>query len=45
MLGVTAIDSATRRGGRLLSFALFSHALDISWGWLFNVVCLMGVKP
>jgi cytochrome o ubiquinol oxidase subunit 3 len=30
---------------RLLCFALFWHALDIIWVWLFTVVYLMGVIP
>jgi cytochrome o ubiquinol oxidase subunit III len=30
---------------RLFCFALFWHALDIIWVWLFTVVYLMGVKP
>jgi len=30
---------------RLLCFALFWHALDIIWVWLFTVVFLMGVRP
>jgi cytochrome o ubiquinol oxidase subunit 3 len=30
---------------RLLCFALFWHALDIIWIWLFTVVYLMGVRP
>ena len=30
---------------RLFCFALFWHALDIVWVWLFTVVYLMGVKP
>jgi len=30
---------------RLLCFALFWHALDIVWVWLFTVVYLMGVHP
>jgi cytochrome o ubiquinol oxidase subunit 3 len=30
---------------RLLCFALFWHALDIIWVWLFTVVYLMGVRP
>jgi cytochrome o ubiquinol oxidase subunit 3 len=30
---------------RLLCFALFWHALDIIWVWLFTVVYLMGVGP
>jgi cytochrome o ubiquinol oxidase subunit III len=34
--------SVTRR---LLCFALFWHALDIIWVWLFTVVYLMGVRP
>jgi len=29
---------------RLLCFALFWHALDIVWVWLFTVVYLMGVR-
>jgi cytochrome o ubiquinol oxidase subunit 3 len=29
---------------RLLCFALFWHALDIIWVWLFTVVYLMGVR-
>jgi cytochrome o ubiquinol oxidase subunit III len=29
---------------RLLCFALFWHALDIIWVWLFTVVYLMGVQ-
>jgi cytochrome o ubiquinol oxidase subunit III len=29
---------------RLLCFALFWHALDIVWIWLFTVVYLMGVR-
>jgi cytochrome o ubiquinol oxidase subunit 3 len=29
----------------LLCFALFWHALDIIWVWLFTVVYLMGVRP
>ena len=32
-------------GRRLLCFALFWHALDIIWVWLFTVVYLMGVRP
>jgi cytochrome o ubiquinol oxidase subunit 3 len=31
-------------GRRLLCFALFWHALDIVWVWLFTVVYLMGVR-
>ena len=30
---------------RLLCFALFWHALDIIWVWLFTVVYLMGALP
>jgi cytochrome o ubiquinol oxidase subunit 3 len=30
---------------RLLCFALFWHALDIVWVWLFTVVYLRGVRP
>jgi cytochrome o ubiquinol oxidase subunit III len=30
---------------RVLCFALFWHALDIIWIWLFTVVYLMGVRP
>ena len=30
---------------RLLCFALFWHALDIIWVWLFTVVYLLGVQP
>jgi cytochrome o ubiquinol oxidase subunit 3 len=30
---------------RLRCFALFWHALDIIWVWLFTVVYLMGVRP
>jgi cytochrome o ubiquinol oxidase subunit III len=30
---------------RLFCFALFWHALDIVWVWLFTVVYLMGVRP
>ena len=30
---------------RLTCFALFWHALDIIWIWLFTVVYLMGVRP
>ncbi|MCM3878640.1 MAG: cytochrome (ubi)quinol oxidase subunit III [Vicinamibacterales bacterium] len=30
---------------RLRCFALFWHALDIVWIWLFTVVFLMGVRP
>jgi cytochrome o ubiquinol oxidase subunit 3 len=30
---------------RLRCFALYWHALDIIWVWLFTVVYLMGVRP
>jgi cytochrome o ubiquinol oxidase subunit 3 len=30
---------------RLLCFALFWHALDIIWVWLFTEVYLIGVRP
>jgi cytochrome o ubiquinol oxidase subunit III len=30
---------------RLFCFALFWHALDIIWIWLFTVVYLMGARP
>lgn len=30
---------------RLFCFALFWHALDIIWVWLFTVVYLMGIRP
>jgi cytochrome o ubiquinol oxidase subunit III len=30
---------------RPLCFALFWHALDTIWVWLFAVVYLMGVQP
>ena len=30
---------------RLLCFALFWHALDIIWVWLFTAVYLMGIRP
>ena len=30
---------------RLRCFALFWHALDLIWVWLFTVVYLMGVRP
>jgi cytochrome o ubiquinol oxidase subunit 3 len=30
---------------RLFCFALFWHALDIIWVWLFTVVYLMGARP
>ena len=30
---------------RLLCFALFWHALDIIWVWLFTAVYLIGIRP
>ncbi len=30
---------------RLICFALFWHALDIIWVWLFTIVYLMGARP
>ena len=32
-------------GGARASFALFWHALDIIWVWLFTAVYLMGIRP
>ena len=32
-------------GRRLLCFALFWHALDIIWVWLFTAVYLIGIHP
>ena len=37
---IRGIQGAVER--RLLCFALFWHALDIIWVWLFTVVYLMG---
>jgi cytochrome o ubiquinol oxidase subunit III len=42
-VAVRSFSEAVER--RLLCFALFWHALDIIWVWLFTVVYLMGVKP
>jgi cytochrome o ubiquinol oxidase subunit 3 len=42
-VAVKGIRAAVER--RLLCFALFWHALDIIWVWLFTVVYLMGVQP
>ena len=41
--GLCAFGATVER--RLLCFALFWHALDIIWVWLFTVVYLMGVQP
>ena len=42
-VAVKGIRASVER--RLLCFALFWHALDIIWVWLFTVVYLMGVQP
>ena len=42
-VAVKGVRAAVER--RLLCFALFWHALDIIWVWLFTVVYLMGVQP
>ena len=42
-VAVTGFRASVQR--RLLCFALFWHALDIIWVWLFTVVYLMGVQP
>jgi cytochrome o ubiquinol oxidase subunit 3 len=42
-VGLQGIRPAVER--RLLCFALFWHALDIIWVWLFTVVYLMGASP
>jgi cytochrome o ubiquinol oxidase subunit 3 len=42
-VAVMGLRGAVER--RLLCFALFWHALDIIWVWLFTVVYLMGVRP
>jgi cytochrome o ubiquinol oxidase subunit 3 len=42
-VAVKGIRASVER--RLLCFALFWHALDIIWVWLFTVVYLMGVRP
>jgi cytochrome o ubiquinol oxidase subunit 3 len=42
-IAVKSIRASVER--RLLCFALFWHALDIIWVWLFTVVYLMGVHP
>jgi cytochrome o ubiquinol oxidase subunit III len=42
-VAVRGIRPAVER--RLLCFALFWHALDIIWVWLFTFVYLMGVRP
>jgi cytochrome o ubiquinol oxidase subunit III len=42
-VAVKGIRASVER--RLLCFALFWHALDIIWVWLFTVVYLMGGQP
>jgi cytochrome o ubiquinol oxidase subunit III len=42
-VAVKGIRASVER--RLLCFALFWHALDIIWVWLFTVVYLMGAQP
>jgi cytochrome o ubiquinol oxidase subunit 3 len=42
-VAIKGIRPAVER--RLLCFALFWHALDIIWVWLFTFVYLMGVRP
>jgi cytochrome o ubiquinol oxidase subunit 3 len=42
-VAVKGLRAAVER--RLLCFALFWHALDIIWVWLFTFVYLMGVRP
>jgi cytochrome o ubiquinol oxidase subunit III len=42
-IAVKGVRASVER--RLLCFALFWHALDIIWVWLFTVVYLMGVHP
>jgi cytochrome o ubiquinol oxidase subunit 3 len=45
MLQVAVRDLRASVERRLLCFALFWHALDIIWVWLFTVVYLMGARP
>jgi cytochrome o ubiquinol oxidase subunit III len=45
MVQVAVLDLRASVERRLLCFALFWHALDIIWVWLFTVVYLMGVRP
>jgi cytochrome o ubiquinol oxidase subunit 3 len=45
MVQVAARDFRASVQRRLLCFALFWHALDIIWVWLFTVVYLMGAHP
>jgi len=45
MFQVAVLDLRASVERRLLCFALFWHALDIIWVWLFTVVYLMGARP
>src|ERR1700722_18522704 len=45
MVQVAVRDFRASVQRRLLCFALFWHALDIIWVWLFTVVYLMGARP
>jgi cytochrome o ubiquinol oxidase subunit III len=45
MVQVAVLDLRASVERRLLCFALFWHALDIIWVWLFTIVYLMGVRP
>jgi cytochrome o ubiquinol oxidase subunit 3 len=45
MVQVAVKDLRATVERRLLCFALFWHALDIIWVWLFTVVYLMGARP
>jgi cytochrome o ubiquinol oxidase subunit 3 len=45
MVQVAVRDFRASVQRRLLCFALFWHALDIIWVWLFTVVYLMGAHP
>jgi cytochrome o ubiquinol oxidase subunit 3 len=45
MVQVAVRDFRASVQRRLLCFALFWHALDIIWVWLFTVVYLMGAQP
>jgi cytochrome o ubiquinol oxidase subunit 3 len=42
-LGARGFHASVER--RLACFALFWHALDVVWIWLFTVVYLMGARP
>lgn len=45
MVQVEVLDLRASVERRLRCFALFWHALDIIWVWLFTVVYLMGAHP